>query len=279
MTASRPQGFTLVELILVIVVIGILATLTTSFLGLGSRMYAETADRDKLLSQSRFAIERLTRELRNAMPNSARLHSAAGKCIEFVPVEVASRYTSVPLQGSPASSISLFGLASEWQALANSTTGVDGYRVYVYATSDTQIYSSTASSPGRFFAIYKSTSKIIKSATGTGFDITLNFSSPISFEYDSPSSRIYLVDKPVSYCIESSGQLFRYAGYNFSDNAVLIAGSGSLMAENLDFSQSFFQLDNATLSRNSIAHLVLVFQTTLSGNLFFNQEVHIPNVP
>ena len=86
-------GFTLIELILVIVVLGILAVSVTSYIGLGARMYAETADRDQLLSQSRFAIERLVRELRNVVPNSVRV---SGSCIEFMPLLNAGRYASIP---------------------------------------------------------------------------------------------------------------------------------------------------------------------------------------
>jgi MSHA biogenesis protein MshO len=268
------QGFTLIELILVIVIIGILATLTSSFLSLGSRMYTETADRDKLLSQSRFALERLTRELRNAIPNSVRVHSAAGRCIEFVPVEVASRYTSIPLAAPGKASISFFGLASEWQTLAAPGAGVDGYRAYIYATDQTQIYlTGSGSSPGRFFEI----DSALFDATTNGFNVTLNFASDIYFAVNSPSNRIYLAKSPVSYCINNAGQLHRYAGYEFAATPNL--SDGSLMAENLDPSLSTFQVDNPSLSRNSISHLVLVFHTTLSGKLFFNQEVHIPNVP
>ncbi|AVV84022.1 MSHA biogenesis protein MshO [Shewanella putrefaciens] len=47
-----------------------------------------------MLSQSRFVVERMTRELRSAVPNSVRVNtdSLTYQCIEFVPIQASTSY-------------------------------------------------------------------------------------------------------------------------------------------------------------------------------------------
>lgn len=279
------HGFTLMELILVIVVLGILATATTSYLGLGARMYAEASDRDQLLSQSRFALERLTRELRNALPNSVRLHNANNgwQCIEFVPVVVAARYTTIPTVAQPGNSIPLFSLASEWARLSDKEADyIDEnktFRVYIYATDKSQIYPAADTSSARFHSL---TTADLYNITGTAapYTVTLNLSNNVSFSSSSPSNRLYLANEPVSYCITAARELVRYESYGFNPGIPVVGnGQSALMANNLNTTQSEFTIEDAVLSRNSVVHVVLAFESGFSDNLFFNQEIHIPNVP
>ena len=70
-------GFTLVEMVTVIIILGILVIGVSSFVILGTRIFVESTSVDQVLSQSRFAMERMTRELRNALPNSVRLSNTS----------------------------------------------------------------------------------------------------------------------------------------------------------------------------------------------------------
>lgn len=283
MTLAKTRGFTLVELIMVIVVLAIVATVTTSYLGIGAQMYVETSDRDRLLSQSRFAVERLTRELRSALPNSVRTHiSASQKCVEFTPVLVATRYASLPVL-TAAPSLQLFGLSGQWADMASKELdyGTEGLRVYVYATTKSQIYQATETSPGVFFAL-DSTGPTPDpydiTALAPGFNINLKFDNSALFSSASPSKRLYIVRQPLAYCVMANGELFRHSQYGFSAGTPDF-GTGVLMAEGVNFSQSSFSVDEAVLSRNSVVHLVLAFVSAFGDDLFFNQEVHVPNVP
>ena len=83
------QGVTLVELIVVMLLLGILATGLTSYLRIGASMYVDGTVVQQTLQQSRFALERVVRELRGAVPNSLRVLNNADNsisCVEFTPL-------------------------------------------------------------------------------------------------------------------------------------------------------------------------------------------------
>lgn len=260
----RSFGFTLVEMILVIVVMGILATATTSYLGLGARMYAESSDRDKLLSQSRFAVERMVRELRNVVPNSVRVDTS-GNCIEFIPLLNAGRYVSIPVTPTTAAFVDVFSNlpAVEWTVQANDY-------LTIYPTEPAHIYDPASLRTVRLTGV-------------TNINpIRLAFPSK-SFPVSSPSNRLYLFRSPVSYCVQGS-QLFRYDNYALQTLQPVPASgltNGALMTEGLNNPATipYFVFDQAVLSRNSVVHLFISFGSGFNDDLFFNQEVHIPNVP
>ncbi len=95
---KKQSGFTLIELVTVIVILGILSVGISSFLKFGAQIFVDATDRDKILSSARFAIERLNRELRGAVPNSARILVNNGNhCIEFTPIAHSFVYIDIPV--------------------------------------------------------------------------------------------------------------------------------------------------------------------------------------
>lgn len=272
--AALNHGFTLVELILVIIVLGILATVTTSYLGLGVRMYTEANDRAQLLNQSRFAIERLTRELRNVVPNSVRIE---GSCLEFMPLSAAARYSIAPFD-SADDELTFYSALPEWQDADISNNNVlvkDGHYVSIYPTSAAHIYGDIVSS-----STERRTVQITSDPNSTNGNVSLDIESN-RFPAQSSSQRMYLMpSSPVSYCV-AGGNLRRYDNYVVTaTQQVMNSSGGILMAENLE--QGSFQpftIAPAVLQRNSVVHIILKFQSDFGDDLFFNQEVHIPNVP
>lgn len=93
----RQYGFTLVEMVVVIVVLGAISAGTAMYIVRSMEAYSDTVRRDQLTSTARIAVEKMTRELRNALPNSIRVDNSGGThCIEFFPVQSGSSYESVP---------------------------------------------------------------------------------------------------------------------------------------------------------------------------------------
>ncbi|MCE5195240.1 MAG: type II secretion system GspH family protein [Nitrospiraceae bacterium] len=63
--ASNKKGFSLIELIITMVLIGIVAYVVASSLSTGIKAFFITDNRKEALDQARIAMERMTREIRN----------------------------------------------------------------------------------------------------------------------------------------------------------------------------------------------------------------------
>ncbi|MBK8186198.1 MAG: type II secretion system protein [Cellvibrio sp.] len=75
----------MIELITVVVILGIISSIGVSFAVKTSQSYQQTQARAKLTMHARQALERMSRQLRSALPYSIRVVNS-GQCIEFTPI-------------------------------------------------------------------------------------------------------------------------------------------------------------------------------------------------
>lgn len=279
LTAKRMQastrGFTLVEMVTVILILGILVVGVSSFIIFGTRIFVESSSVDQVLSQSRFAVERMTRELRSALPNSLRVNtdSLTYQCIEFVPIETSTTYLTMPIIPAAAASTGIVILDNTASAIR-----VNQF-AWVYPLVDADVYSSARQKRAQ-----------VKTIAISGNQVTLTFTAPTRFAEASPRQRIYFGLSPVSYCFEkgASGndlQIVRYAGYNFNGVQPNPAnmGTGVLMAQSvanrLDNSNDLpLILTPSSLVNNAMVHLQPRFN--VNGETFqYRHQVQVINVP
>jgi len=88
------RGFTLVELIVVIVLIGIIGGILVLQLLPAIRSYLLVGQRAALTNQADTALRKIVGEVRSAVPNSLRLGSST--CMELVPTKDGGRYRMGP---------------------------------------------------------------------------------------------------------------------------------------------------------------------------------------
>ena len=74
---NKQSGFTLVEIIIVISIMGIIGGLSTLIIGRSLDSYAALERRTDLQTSIRLAVERISRELRHALPHSLCVHDGA----------------------------------------------------------------------------------------------------------------------------------------------------------------------------------------------------------
>ena len=270
----RQQGFSLVELIIVIVLIGIVSISTMQFIKFGAEIYASGTERDEVVSQARFALVRLGKELRQATPNSLRLVSGnvtgrAYQCLEFAPFKASSIYVNnVPTDVSASGDLIVV-------AFNNETKAEEDDRVAIYPQSAADIFDVNQNKV-RALASDPSEEEANK---------TQRWSFDNGFADSSPTQRLFVLnDSPVSFCIEGDS-LYYYSGYNYNINQptpsilhVLDGSAGQLLAKYIAYS-SVFNVNQASLTRNAIVNIRLEMGFNSAETLIFNHEVHIPNVP
>lgn len=195
------KGFTLIELVVVIVLVGILSALGGKAILKPVQGYVALERRARLVDRADASLQRMQRDVRHAVPNSIRV-SADGRYLELMHVVEGGRYRrklSTTGEGDVldfSAPDTGFDIVSP---LARLPQG--GQRLVIYNTSAIGSWGNVYSPNGNSIEI---------SAVSTGRHI--EFLTAHKFPYESPYQRFFLSDGPITYGCEN-GQLNLYSGY------------------------------------------------------------------
>ncbi len=262
----QQRGFTLIEIVVVIVVIGIIGVGITNFIFRSVQGYADTSERQQLATIGWVVSEKVSRELRDALPNSFRLNGA-NTCLEFIPTVGGSDYLSVPIL-SAANSFEAVPFPNYSAASVDSSQD----RAVVYPSTISGMYA--LGNPGMISGTLNQLS-----AGTTANAVTIELSATHQFLTDSPTKRLYIVRQPVMFCFEG-GRLNRYAGYGFQ-SSMPTSGLGTPTVVGSRLANAAFAYSPGTLARNGV--VTISFEVRGDGVSpavqAINQEVQIRNVP
>lgn len=288
----KVRGFTLIEMITVIILLGVMSVGITSFIGIATQTYVNASDRDELIASARFAIERMTRELRQALPNSARVKNFPNEmnCLEFVPIIASTSYTNIPTV-TAANIIDVI----EFNNINNQPYTCDATCndfVSTYALNANEIYVNSSQIVGQTFDLasvaLQQTINDADSSDGTEI-WRLTLDNNVTVTNESPTQRLFIINQPVMYCGVDEN-LYRITNYNLNftnndDNFVSDFDAfddtnytSVLMAENVT---PIFNITNATLTRNGVIQLNMTFfrENDINEEITFNHEINIANTP
>jgi MSHA biogenesis protein MshO len=261
------RGFSLMELITVIILLGIITISVTNYLRFGADIYADVTGREQLLSETRFVIERMTREIREAVPNSVRVRQTGTvQCAEFLPIRASSSYVDIPV--FPEAATATINLVQ------HNINAVDADKIVIYPLQPSDIYGGapTTDTTGKIFSFATAPSN------GNSTEV-LTLDNAVRFDADSPTERYYLAKDAVSFCVDSvTDQITRYNGYwPGAIQAAPPAVAGVLMSDGIS-NATPFKYSGSTLTTNAIIQITL---ETLRDEetVTFYHEVHLINVP
>ncbi|WP_299685739.1 prepilin-type N-terminal cleavage/methylation domain-containing protein [uncultured Vibrio sp.] len=245
----RDKGFTLIEMILAIVVSSIVLLGVANFTELGIRGYFGSVERFRLQTEARFVLEKLSREVRHAVPNIFPSAVSSG-CVSFYPI-VDSGFYSV-------SGSDINFLVSDTGATSASLQALSLVINPTQPQTPLRLDSETSGGVNNVFALTDVTSL----STQDFFTIP---SGAVSLIGGSVSNRHYVFDKNnlVEYCLAANHFLTRN-GMTISDRIVV---------ENSDLSYQ-----PATVQSNGLVEVVLEFAENNESTLF-EQDIQVINVP
>ena len=266
------RGFTLIELIMVIVLLGAIVALGSVFIISPFEAYEDVRRRAELVEIADQALERMNREVRHALPNSVRVTSAGNRtAVEFLRTVTGGRYRAQPDTGGA-------GDVLDFAAPDGSFDIIGGLLQAPAAGNWAVVYNLTAT--GGAANAYVGDNRAAIGAGSTTASVVL--SPAFQYPFASPSQRVFIVDAPISYvCDLGSGQLLRYEGYAVTAGQPVTAGdfgggASALVADSIG--QCVFRYDAGASTRHGLLSARLTV-TQDGETVSLLQQTHVLNIP
>ncbi len=274
----RQQGFTLIELIMVIVILGVIGGMVAVFMRGPIDAYFASARRAGLTDVADTTVRRMGRDIRKARPN--RVRTPTNQCIEFIPTKTGGRY-----RAEGAGNLDFTAADGAFNELGSNAARPAAERI----VADDIIVVYNLGIPGA--DAYANANLNRSAVTGLGAEVqtgaaATDIETPINinalqFPLQSGGNRFHVVpaaEQVVGY-VCNGNQLFRYTQalpYAAPANCPAPAANTPVIARNV--AACDFTIGNIDLQRNALVRLRL--QLTDSNEIVSLQhEVHVNNTP
>ncbi|BCE02131.1 pilus assembly FimT family protein [Marinicellulosiphila megalodicopiae] len=302
------NGFTLIELIMVITLMSILAVVITPILSRPFANYQTQYARQELVHLAQSSADKISQELKQALPNSIRI-SADGSTLEFILIEQGGRYRSsiiasdnTALTASQADS--QFTVLGEFGSYNN-----DNVRLSLFNTNATQLYNQivlstdqttvTAAnnniqvSPLAVTACSDDCSQTANTAPITS--VTLQRAHQFDSQgFGSPRNRIFLFSTGVIYqcgldtaAADGSLNIVRYQNYDFASDQIDLDTrteieastneSSSILSQTLSDCEFSYTQGNST--RSGVIEISITMENSIAGTITLLKQVLVQNAP
>lgn len=296
----KQRGFSLLELILVIVLLGVLAGGAGSLITKPIEAYNDQLRRQQLVDQAEMALRQVARDVRGALPNSIRLDTATvpgGWALEMVNTIDGARYRDEidNVSGDftdPADLLDFSTADSDFNLLGTFGGISDGVlpvnqRIVIYNTAPTDVYQDINVGIGSGIVTSAGTTLTISTdVSGMDDEHHINMTPAFQFTQQSPGQRAFVIDGAVSYvCNPGTRTITRYDNYPYqttqqgSDvSLAALAGvqSGRVVTQLASCSIDY---DPGTASRGSIVSIRISLDDNTGESISLLHQVHVVNVP
>lgn len=289
---NQHKGFTLIELIVTMTIGSIIALVVSQLISRPVTAYANLSLRAQLVDAAESSLERMTRELRSALPNSIRVN-AAENSIEFLRTIDGGRYRL----SEPGNALSFdqgtldtngFEVLGPFDASSITTSSNAGD--CVIGVADCLVIYNTGLTNHNAYALDNIAT--ISSASGTPTMIEFDFpSGQNAFPTSSPLQRFSIVDTPISFiCDVTTDTIRRYSNYpittnhnNIDQHSELVSAGASHALVSNKVDECTFEYNAGSAARSGLITIrIKVSETMPSGHIEsinLVQQVHIQNTP
>jgi MSHA biogenesis protein MshO len=282
MSQRKQQGFTLVEMIMVIVITGIIGGMVAMFLRAPVQQYVDVARRADMTDIADTALRRITRDVRLALPNSVRVtgtcDGAATCFLEFLPTSSGGRYRGAP---APAGASAGCGsLAADVLDFDAADTCFEVLGPPVVAGGEIVVYNLGIPGADAYAGDNRS--------TGGPAGPLINITSFL-YPFDSPGRRFHVITTPVTYACDGAGTLWRYWGYAIQDvqtktdsiakldALIAVQGARARLATNVSLCRFTYDA-NVVAQRSGLVTMHLAI-TEGSETVTLYNATHVSNQP
>jgi len=292
-------GFTLVESIIVILLVGILAAVSAVFIVQPFEASRDMTRRAELVDSAETALNRITREVRLAVPNSVRI-SPGANALEFLRSTTGGRYRrlldgagngevldpTVDASGQPATFDVLGGLpdpdgdvAANTRSAGRDCADGSGYCIVINNTgprgTDFDAYDT-----GNNVAAITATSGL-GDADRTNDTLTFDtggMGATAAFPAHSASQRFQVMDTAVTYvCPDTTNRIDRHHDYGLNDSQVAQPG-GTVSEVARDVVDCEFTYESGAGQRHGLVTIDITLRRD-GETVRLVDQAHVVNVP
>lgn len=266
----RQRGFTLIELVMVIIILGVVGSMVAVFMRAPIDAYFDTARRAALTDVADTALRRMARDIHKALPNSIRNPST--NCIEFIPTRTGARYRA---QDSAAGNSLDFSLAdSGFNMLGRNSDLPADQRIR--ANDRIAIYNLGIAGADAYAADNTAVVSNVVDGTETAINLTAGKKFPLA----SPNNRFHVIpteETIVSY-VCSGNTLYRNTNYAYSPSCPApTAGTTPVLANQVG--ACAFVYSGSDLQRNALVQMTIQLTNQAGESVNLYHEVHVNNTP
>jgi MSHA biogenesis protein MshO len=288
------KGVTLIELVVTIAILGILAAVASIYIAPALEAYFSTQRRAELSDVSDTAMRRMMRDIRLALPNSARATAAGGdRFLEILLTRTGGRYRALNDDDSPAT----------LEVPLDFSQAVSQFDVYETAAALADIPADQRVQAGDYVVIhnlgipgadaYEAAAPNIAQVSAFAFgggaipdENRISLGAAKQFPLESPGRRYFVVSGPVSFACQGvgvsggngTGTLRRWSGYAIqaAQPTASPGGTDAVLASHVSACE--LQYNALPLaSRGMVAVRLAVTRGGETVTLYY--EAHVNNVP
>ena len=251
-------GFTLVELITVMVITGIVSMMAVNMITLPMKSFADMKRRAELVDIAEITLQRMAREIHHALPNSVRVPDQ--NRIEILHTIDGGRYAADSFDTS--STTSQFGLLKKLADTTKTAVQTATHYVVVYNLGESRANAYNFDNMSAIVSPYLS-------------DSTIDYNA-IQFPFNSPNHRFMIVDKAITFGC-SDGSLYLKQNYSITNNTPSIdTNSDNLLANKV--TNCHFKYAAGTATRPGL--VTMEIEITDSGEtISLLHQVTVENQP